>query len=88
MTIETIFETEDYRYDHDTLYGTGWFVRKSDDAVSLMDTGSDAESMKSLWNNRKEHIAAHPVFKSETNNIFDREAARATYSPRWDDENG
>lgn len=78
MTIETIFETDKYRWDYDSLYGVGWFVRKSDDAVSLMETGSDAEEVKS------EFAAIEPagLFKIAA---FNSVASQQSYWPRWSD---
>ena len=73
MTIETVFETEQYRYDYDTLYGTGWFVRKADDHVSLMNTGVEAEEIRLGLINRK----PCPV-------DFDAWASHAEYTSRWE----
>lgn len=74
MTIQTIFETEQYRWDYDTQYGTGWFVRKADDHVSLIETGIAAEEIK-LGLSRKTTCPLD----------FDAWASKAGYSPRWSD---
>lgn len=80
MTIETVYETANYRYDHDTLYGTGWFVRKSDDHVSLMDTGVEAQDRKLEYSN---------YFTDDPDSIkaFHIGAMSAQYSPRWSRDN-
>jgi hypothetical protein len=81
MTIETVFETEAYSYDFDTQYGTGWFVRKADDHVSLMDTGVEAEewvhSCRTWFTDQCSKCVAD----------FNNEAEQRTYSPRWSDSN-
>lgn len=71
--VNTIRETNDYRYDVDRLYGTGWFVRKSDDMVSLMDTGSDRET----------RLLAMPLL---TDNGFNLMAKQQTYNNRWEED--
>ena len=72
MAIETVFETDQYRWDYDTQYGTGWFVRKSDDNVTLMDTGVEAEEIR-LGLSRGSTCPAD----------FDAWASHGDYSPRW-----
>jgi hypothetical protein len=79
MTIETIFETPNYRYDYDTQYGVSWFVRLEDDSVTLMNTGTEAfEEMKSFQ-------------KLDPSNqrhreVFDSLAMEHSYSSRWSKE--
>lgn len=38
----TIKETDNYAYHFDKMMGVGWFERKKDQMVTLLDTGSDA----------------------------------------------
>lgn len=72
MAIETIYETDNYRWDYDTLYGTGWFVRKKDDHCTLMDTGVEAEEIRL-------GLTTKPVSPVD----FDAWASHGEYSPRW-----
>ena len=76
MTIETLFETESYRYDYDTQYGTGWFVRKSDDHVTLLNTGVDAEEERQRFK-MMPNDAKHEQ-------DFNELAEAQEYSPRWE----
>lgn len=71
--VTTVKETERYSYDIDSSYGTGWFVRKSDDMVSLMDTGQDMLDRK----------AAYPMLADES---FDLIASNQTYTGRWSED--
>lgn len=81
MAIETLYESTAYRLDFDTLYGTSWFVRKKDDAVAPMNTGTDAIEEKKwaeeLGQENKHHIT-----------IFNEIASEHEYSPRWSKGNG
>jgi len=51
---DTAFESNEYRYHSDSLKGVGWFERKRDNKVSLLETGSDhdqnMDSFRQLWN--------------------------------------
>lgn len=75
MSIDTIYETPDYRYDWDSLAGVGWFTRKHDDHVSYINTGSDAimqrESFEKLSNNALDTL------------LFEETALKQTYTKRW-----
>ncbi len=81
MTIETIYETDNYRFDYDARYGTCWYVRKSDDYVTLMDTGTDAELEVTA---RRQHAEIEP--KEKRDYLFDSYAAEFSYSPRWSED--
>jgi hypothetical protein len=87
MTIQTCFESKKYRYDFDTLYGTGWFVRLSDDHVTLMATGIEAEEDRKrflLMDTKKRCVNINP---DEVNWEFDNEAdCITTWNPRWGKE--
>lgn len=72
--VETVRETESYRYDIDRIYGTGWFVRKSDDFVqTYLDTGGDV-------------VTAKAYYPSISNDRFNGLAEKETYSPRWEED--
>lgn len=73
MSVKTIRETENYSYDIDKLYGTGWFVRKRDDMVSLMDTGSDRDAFVERY-------------KVITDDEFETIAEDQTYTSRWEED--
>ena len=77
MSIQTVRETNEYSYDKDTLYGTGWFVRKSDDMVSLMDTGTDRDVLILTLENKGicNDTAFNAIAKSRTyNNRFEEDS--------------
>jgi hypothetical protein len=74
MSVKTVRETNNYSYDIDTLYGTGWFVRKRDDMVSLMDTGSVVSI----------RATAFPNLLSDDE--FDKKAEEETYTCRWEED--
>lgn len=76
MSIKTIRETDNYSYDIDTAYGTGWFVRKRDDMVTLMDTGSDVELAKLSYQNAT----------LVSDEAFDIVAENQTYVNRWSED--
>lgn len=72
--VATVRETDNYSYDIDRLYGTGWFVRKSDDFVqTYMHTGSDVEVITLS-------------FGWMTDEEFETLAKSQTYSPRWQED--
>jgi hypothetical protein len=75
MSVKTIRETDNYSYDIDTLYGTGWFVRKSDDMVTLLFTGSEAYVKELAY-----------VGKLLSDNEFDLIAKQQTYNNRWSED--
>lgn len=75
MSIKTVRETNDYSYDIDTLYGTGWFVRKRDDMVSLMDTGMERDIMVSRYKSKMLNDAE-----------FNTVAEQQTYTARWEED--
>ena len=81
MTIVTVYDSFAYQYDYDTRHGVGWFVRKSDDYVTLLDTGTDAQEQRDRWTkwNERQDIDTH-----RKDIIFDMEAIEYSYSPRWD----
>ena len=76
MSIETMFETDNYRWDWDRLAGVGWFVRKADDHVSLMETGIEADALS---------VTYSFYIKDDPKNVasFEKEAEAQEYSPRW-----
>lgn len=81
MAILTIFETAVYRYDYDCQYGTSWYVRLRDDAVSLMNTGIEAEEEKA-W--AAQLNATDQIDRAVFNSI----ATEHSFSPRWSEPNG
>jgi hypothetical protein len=84
MAIETVFETFAYRYDYDTQYGTSWYVRKSDDYVTLMNTGTEAEEERDRWAHLEDTCTKTvPEYRQKANQLFDMEAIEHSYSPRW-----
>jgi len=48
-----LYETEDFAFYHDDLYGVGNFERMSDNHVSLLETGRDCvvliANLNDLW---------------------------------------
>jgi hypothetical protein len=85
MTIKTLFETDLYRYDHDTLMGVGWYVRKADDTVSLMVTGSDADELNWHYTRLATRRAIHNLSAAQFDSVFNEVAAKQEYSSRWDE---
>lgn len=76
MAINTVFETGNFRLDFDSLYGTCWYVRKKDDHVSPLNTGSDAieevQWAEELNEKNKQDCT-----------IFNSIAMEHSFEPRW-----
>lgn len=64
----TVKETENYAYFHDRMMGVGWFYRKSDDSLTLLDTGIAAVYNKDTLVNYSD-------------DAFDKIAEEQCYSP-------
>lgn len=46
MTMRVEFEGAGYEWNYDSLYGVGRFVRKSDGALSFLETGTDCQNVR------------------------------------------
>lgn len=75
--IDTIFETGHYRLDFDTRYGTSWFVRKKDDYVSFLNTGTDAIEEKEWAEELDPSVGLH-------RSCFNSIAEEHTFEPRFE----
>lgn len=73
ITMEIIRETSNYSYLNDRLSGCGRFIRKSDNAITLWNTGTD-------------HVAACLSYIILTDEEFDDVAANEEYFDGNNDE--
>jgi hypothetical protein len=80
MAIDTVFKTGTYELVFDTQYGVSWYVRKKDDHVSLMNTGTEAEDEVKWAKGLKQN--------KEDKTLFNSIAAEHSFSPRWSEANG
>lgn len=79
MVVE--YETDNYEWCYDSAYGVGRFIRKSDNAVTYLETGSDCDTIRNalsrLATNRP---GRNPnCFDAKGREIFDSMAQEYTF---------
>ncbi len=70
-----------YKWNYDSLMGVGNFQRKSDDLVSLLETGSDCVSIRRDFNRlrTKTESKNYPKNAPSFESIFDSIASEYTF---------
>jgi hypothetical protein len=66
------YESEEYAWSYDSLYGVGRFVRKSDGAMTYLETGSDCQDMRRQLRrlDQKAHSPRYPNQAPSFNSVF------------------
>jgi hypothetical protein len=79
MSVE--YESEKYSWNYDNLYGVGNFTRKSDDAVTMLETGSDCQEMRRSFHRllQKTSSKRYPKSAPSFNEIFDSIASEYNF---------
>jgi hypothetical protein len=79
--MRTEYESDNYQWAYDSLQGVGRFIRKSDNALSLLDTGTDCQNLREqLTRLAKDHPGRNPdSFDTEGRKIFDSMAEEYIY---------
>jgi hypothetical protein len=73
------YETNNYAWNYDARMGVGNFTRKSDNAITLLDTGSDCQLLREQFVQLWDMAANNEITEERRDGVFDMYAGEFTY---------
>ncbi len=79
--MRTEHESDNYKWNYDSLYGVGNFERKSDGAITYLETGSDCADIRRGFNRlrSKTESIKYPAHAPKFGDILDSIASEYTF---------